>query len=110
MIDLAALDDFNDRSIRKDAYACFEAVRDKGPIDRIANGIVVMTGLDEVLEVIRNAALHRYDDRRTHSDGEGHDAAQDPQDRAGRFHERRPRGARHRSRRIAGGLSEAGQG
>ncbi|TXC70209.1 cytochrome P450 [Sphingomonas ginsenosidivorax] len=54
MTDLAELDYFSDHSILKDPYAYFEAVRAKGPIHRLANGIVVVTGFDQILDVIRN--------------------------------------------------------
>lgn len=54
MQDLAERDYFSDHSILKDPYAFFEAVRAKGPIHRLDNGIVVITGFDEILDVIKN--------------------------------------------------------
>ncbi len=54
MQNLAERDYFSDTSILKDPYAYFEALREKGPIHRLSNGIVVVTGYDEILEVIKN--------------------------------------------------------
>lgn len=55
MTDLAELDYFSDHSILKDPYAYFEAIRAKGPIFQLpASNIIVVTGFDELLEVIRN--------------------------------------------------------
>ncbi len=48
-------DYFTDRVILKDPYAYFEAIRAKGPIYQIPNsGLVVVTGFDEILEVLKN--------------------------------------------------------
>lgn len=56
MENLAEHDYFSDYSILKEPYAYFEAIRAKGPIYQLpGNGIVVVTGFDEVLDVIRNA-------------------------------------------------------
>jgi cytochrome P450 len=55
MQDLADRDYFSDYSILKDPYAYFEAIRAKGPIYQLpANGIVFVTGFDEILEVLKN--------------------------------------------------------
>jgi cytochrome P450 len=55
---MQALEDrdyFTDHSILKEPYAYFEAIRAKGPIYRLpASGIVVVTGFDETLEVLKN--------------------------------------------------------
>jgi len=52
---LAERDYFSDHSILKDPYAYFEAIRAKGPIYQLPeSGIVVVTGFDEVLEVLKN--------------------------------------------------------
>ena len=55
MQELAERDYFSDHAILKDPYSYFEAVREKGPIHRLDNGIVVVTGFDEILGVINNA-------------------------------------------------------
>ena len=48
-------DYFTDQSILKDPYAYFEAIRAKGPIYQLpGSGIVVVTGFDEVLEVLKD--------------------------------------------------------
>lgn len=48
-------DYFTDYSILKEPYAYFEAIRAKGPIYRLpGSGIVVVTGFDEILEVLKN--------------------------------------------------------
>jgi cytochrome P450 len=48
-------DYFSDHSILKDPYAYFEAVRAKGPIYQLpSSGIVVVTGFDEILDVLKN--------------------------------------------------------
>ena len=48
-------DYFTDHGILKDPYAYFEALRAKGPIYRIpSSGLVVVTGFDEILEVLKN--------------------------------------------------------
>jgi len=48
-------DYFTDHVILKDPYAYFEAVRAKGPIYQLPdNGLVVVTGFDEVLAVLKN--------------------------------------------------------
>lgn len=48
-------DYFTDHVILKDPYAYFEAIRAKGPIYRIpSSGLVVVTGFDEILEVLKN--------------------------------------------------------
>ncbi|GAA0321445.1 cytochrome P450 [Sphingomonas oligophenolica] len=52
---LADRDYFSDHVILKDPYAYFEAIRAKGPIYRIpGSGLVVVTGYEEILEVINN--------------------------------------------------------
>lgn len=52
---LAERDYFSDHSILRDPYAYFEAIRAKGPIYALpGSGIVVVTGFDEMLEVLRN--------------------------------------------------------
>lgn len=52
---LAERDYFTDYEILKDPYSYFEAIRAKGPIYRNPeNGIIVVTGFDELLEVIKN--------------------------------------------------------
>ncbi|MET0269808.1 MAG: cytochrome P450, partial [Sphingomonas sp.] len=55
---MQALEDrdyFTDHSILKDPYSYFEAVRAHGPVHRLpASGIVVVTGFEEQLEVLRN--------------------------------------------------------
>ena len=57
MENLAERDYFSDHSILTDPYAYFEAVRAKGPIYQIPDsGIVVVTGFDEILEVMKNTA------------------------------------------------------
>jgi cytochrome P450 len=57
MNDLIERDYFSDFSILRDPYAYFEAVRAKGPIYQLpASGIVVVTGFDECLEVLKNTA------------------------------------------------------
>jgi cytochrome P450 len=56
MPELAERDYFTDYSILKNPYEYFEAIRAKGPIYRIpGSGIVVVTGFDEVLDVLKNA-------------------------------------------------------
>lgn len=55
MQNLAERNYFSDHSILTDPYAYFEAVRNKGPVHRLGNGIVVVTGFEESLEVLRNA-------------------------------------------------------
>jgi cytochrome P450 len=48
-------DYFTDHLILKEPYAYFEAIRAKGPIYQLPNsGIVVVTGFDEILEVLKN--------------------------------------------------------
>jgi cytochrome P450 len=48
-------DYFADHVILKDPYAYFEAIRAKGPIYQIPkSGIVVVTGFDEILGVLKN--------------------------------------------------------
>jgi cytochrome P450 len=55
MKDLAERDYFSDHSILRDPYAYFEAVRAKGPIYQVPeSGIVIVTGFDEILEVLKN--------------------------------------------------------
>lgn len=54
MEDLAKRDYFSDHSILSDPYAYFEAIRAKGPIHQLDNGIVVVTGFKESLDVLRN--------------------------------------------------------
>ncbi len=55
MADLAERDYFSDHSILTDPYAYFEAIRAKGPIYQLpGSGIVVVTGFDEILEVMKN--------------------------------------------------------
>ena len=57
MENLAERDYFSDHSILTDPYAYFEAIRAKGPIYQIpGSGIVVVTGFDEILEVMKNTA------------------------------------------------------
>lgn len=51
---LAERDYFSDHEILKDPYAYFEAIRAKGPIHQLPNGIVVVTGFDEILDVLKN--------------------------------------------------------
>jgi cytochrome P450 len=52
---LEGRDYFTDHSILKEPYAYFEAIRSKGPIYQLpGSGIVVVTGFDEVLEVLKN--------------------------------------------------------
>ena len=54
---LAERDYFSDYEILKDPYAYFEAIREKGPIHQLAgSGIVVVTGFDETLDVLKNTA------------------------------------------------------
>jgi cytochrome P450 len=54
-MELAERDYFSDHSILRDPYAYFEAVRAKGPIYQLpSNGIVVVTGFDEILKVLNN--------------------------------------------------------
>ena len=54
---LAERDYFSDHSILTDPYAYFEAVRARGPIYQLpGSGIVVVTGFDEILEVMKNTA------------------------------------------------------
>jgi cytochrome P450 len=48
-------DYFSDHSILKEPYAYFEAIRAKGPIYQLpSSGIVVVTGFDEILAVLKN--------------------------------------------------------
>jgi cytochrome P450 len=48
-------DYFTDHSILKEPYAYFEAIRAKGPIYQLpSSGIVVVTGFDEILQVLKN--------------------------------------------------------
>ena len=48
-------DYFSDHVILKDPYAYFEAIRAKGPIYQLpGSGMVVVTGFDEILEVLKN--------------------------------------------------------
>jgi cytochrome P450 len=48
-------DYFTDHVILKEPYAYFEAIRAKGPIYQLpASGIVVVTGFNEILEVLKN--------------------------------------------------------
>jgi cytochrome P450 len=54
MDSLAERDYFSDHEILKDPYAYFEAIRAKGPIYQLPNGIVVVTGFDEILDVLKN--------------------------------------------------------
>jgi len=55
MQDLAEKDYFSDHEILKDPYAYFEAIRAKGPIYQLPDsGIVVVTGYDEILDVMKN--------------------------------------------------------
>jgi cytochrome P450 len=55
---MQALEDrdyFTDHSILKEPYAYFEAIRAKGPIYQLpGSGIVVVTGFDETLDVLKN--------------------------------------------------------
>jgi cytochrome P450 len=52
---LAERDYFSDHEILKNPYEYFEAIRAKGPIYQLPeSGIVVVTGFDEILEVIKN--------------------------------------------------------
>jgi cytochrome P450 len=55
MTDLATRDYFSDASILSDPYAYFEAVRAKGPIHPLDSGILMITGFEEGLEVLRNS-------------------------------------------------------
>src|ERR1700730_8402844 len=56
--DMQSLEDrdyFTDHLILKEPYAYFEAIRAKGPIYQLpGSGIVVVTGFDETLEVLKN--------------------------------------------------------
>jgi cytochrome P450 len=56
--DMQSLEDrdyFSDHVILKEPYAYFEAIRAKGPIYQLpASGIVVVTGFEEMLEVLKN--------------------------------------------------------
>jgi cytochrome P450 len=55
MQSLADRDYFTDHGILKDPYAYFEAIRAKGPIYQLpSSGLVVVTGFDEILEVLKN--------------------------------------------------------
>jgi cytochrome P450 len=54
MEDLAERDYFTDHSILTDPYAYFEAVRAKGPVHTLDSGILMVTGFEEGLEVLRN--------------------------------------------------------
>jgi cytochrome P450 len=54
MEDLAKRDYFTDHSVLTDPYAYFEAIRAHGPVHRLDNGIVMVTGFEEGLEVLRN--------------------------------------------------------
>jgi cytochrome P450 len=55
MQSLEERDYFSDHSILKEPYAYFEAVRAKGPIYQLpGSGIVVVTGFDEILQVLKN--------------------------------------------------------
>jgi cytochrome P450 len=58
MADAQSLEDrdyFTDHVILKEPYAYFEAIRAKGPIYQLpGSGIVVVTGFDEILEVLKN--------------------------------------------------------
>ena len=55
MQNLEERDYFSDYEILKDPYAYFEAVRAKGPIYQLPeSGIVVVTGFEESLEVLKN--------------------------------------------------------
>lgn len=47
-------DYFTDRVVLKNPYAYFEAIRAKGPIHRLRDGLVMVTGFDEILEVLKN--------------------------------------------------------
>ncbi|MGO9934747.1 MAG: cytochrome P450 [Steroidobacteraceae bacterium] len=55
---MQALEDrdyFSDHFILKEPYAYFEAIRAKGPVYQLpGSGIVVVTGFDETLEVLKN--------------------------------------------------------
>ena len=54
MQELAQRNYFTDHEILQDPYAYFEAVREKGPIHRLDDGIVVVTGYDEILSVLND--------------------------------------------------------
>ncbi|MEJ5979506.1 cytochrome P450 [Novosphingobium sp. PS1R-30] len=56
MTTLAQRDYFTDHAILVDPYSYFEAVREGGPVQRRSDGIVVVTGFEESLEVLRNTA------------------------------------------------------
>lgn len=54
---LVERDYFSDHSILLDPYDYFDAVRAKGPVYRLPeSGIVVVTGFEEALEVLKNTA------------------------------------------------------
>jgi len=55
MEDLAKRDYFSDHSVLTDPHAYFEAIRAKGPIHQLDNGIVMVTGFEESLEVLNNS-------------------------------------------------------
>ena len=55
MSNLAERDYFSGYEILKDPYSYFEAVRAKGPVYQLPeSGIVVVTGFDETVEVLKN--------------------------------------------------------
>jgi cytochrome P450 len=54
MLDLAKRDYFTDPEIGADPFAYFEALRALGPVHRLENGIVMVTGFEEGLDVLRN--------------------------------------------------------
>ena len=51
---LADRDYFSDHSILRDPYAYFEAIRDKGPVYTDPNGIVIVTGYAEILDILKD--------------------------------------------------------
>ena len=53
---LAEKDYFTDHALLRDPYEYFEAIRGKGPVHWMADGVLAVVGFDESIEVLRNAA------------------------------------------------------
>jgi cytochrome P450 len=56
VLQLADRDYFTDPALLRDPYAYFEAIRERGAVHLMADGVLAVVGYDEALEVLRNSA------------------------------------------------------
>jgi cytochrome P450 len=55
MLQLADRDYFTDPALLRDPYEYFEAIRERGAVHVMADGVLAVVGYDEALEVLRNS-------------------------------------------------------